>query len=69
MLLICKSESNKYSKQKKAWTVCCTTSVLIRWMNNSPIVSVISLCRATILYLAVDCGFWCYIHYFLFLIF
>ena len=64
MLLICKSDNSKYSKQKRACTVCCTTSVLTRWMNNSSIVSLISLCRATILYLAVDCGFWCDIHFF-----
>ena len=41
-------------------------------MNKSPIVSVISLCRATIVYLTVDCDFWCDIHFsflFWFLIF
>ena len=57
ILLICKSDNNKYSKQKKAWAVCCTKSDLTSWMNNSSIVSLISLCRATIVYLAVDCGF------------
>ena len=57
MLLICKSDNNKYSKQKIAWTVCCTMSVLTRWMNNRLIVGVISLCIATIVYLAVDSGF------------
>lgn len=58
------SQNSDLLRQKKAWAVCCTTSDLTSWMNNSSIVSLISLCRATIVYLAVDCGFWCDIHFF-----